>query len=136
MLFIYCIFFFKLLFLSWAGDVAELVEHQTGAPLTQVQFLSAARDFSPLVSSQRRLSFGACTPPCATACINICVHIKDPVVHVRVWWIMKTLKQPACTIEWVACLSQLAFPMENNLNWEKSHLDNTEFVTSKKEESA
>ena len=46
----------------------------------------------------------ACTPPCAIACINICAHIKDPIVHVRVQWIMQTLKHPACTIGWVAQL--------------------------------
>ena len=50
------------------------------------------------------------TPPCATACINICAHIKDLVVHVRVWWIMETLKHPACTVGWVAqlCCSWLS----------------------------
>ena len=40
-------------------------------------------------------------PPCATACINICTHVKDPVVHVRVQWIMETLKHPASTVSWV-----------------------------------
>ena len=49
-------------------------------------------------------------PPCATACINICAHIKDLLVHVRVWWIMETLKHPACTVGWVAqlCCSWLS----------------------------
>ena len=39
---------------------------------------------------------------------------------------METLKHPACTIGWIARLSQLAFPKERNLNfsWEKSHWDN------------
>ena len=27
-------------------------------------------------------------------------HVKDPVVNVRVRWIMETLKHPACTIDW------------------------------------
>ena len=43
-------------------------------------------------------SFSVCTPPCAVTCFNICAHIKDPVVHVRVWWIMATHIYPACTI--------------------------------------
>ena len=44
------------------------------------------------------------------------IHAKDPVVHVRVWWIMETLKHPACTVGWVArLLLQLAFPVESNL---------------------
>ena len=43
-------------------------------------------------------------PLCATACINICAHVKDPVVHVGVRWIMEILKHPACTVGWVARL--------------------------------
>ena len=50
------------------------------------------------------------TPPCAITCIHICAHIKDPVVHVRVRWIMETLKHPACNEGWVAqlCCSWLS----------------------------
>ena len=55
-------------------------------------------------------SYGVRTPPCAIACTYICAHVKDPVVHVKVRWIMETLKHPACTVGWVARLSQLAFP--------------------------
>ena len=100
--------------------------------LTQVLFLSAARDFSPRVSFQGRLSY-VC--PYAPVCINICVHVKDPVGHVRVCWINETLKHPAHTVGWVARLLQLAFPGESNLNfpWEKSHWDN--IVVKKKERS-
>ena len=73
-------------------------------------------------------SYEVCTPLCATACI--CVHIKDPVVHVSVWWILQTLKDPACTILHrlgSVTLSQLAFPKESNQNFprEKSKRDNT-----------
>ena len=42
--------------------VAQLVELWTGVQLMQVQFPSAARDFSPTVSFQCRLSYGAHTP--------------------------------------------------------------------------
>ena len=53
---------------------------------------------------------------------------KDSVVHVRVWWIMETLKHPARTVGWVAqlCCSWL-FPREGSLDfpWEKFHWDNT-----------
>ena len=41
-------------------------------------------------------------PPVQFVCINIYGHVEDPVVHVRVRWNMKTLKQLACTIGWVA----------------------------------
>ena len=112
-------------------NVAQLVEHPTGMPLRQLPFLVAARDFSPTVNFQCRLFYSLRTPPCATACVNICVHIKDPVVHVkrrRVQWIMEILKYPACTIGWVARLSQLAFPEESNQDfpWEELQWDNTD----------
>ena len=73
------------------GDVVQWVEHRTGTLPTQVRFPGAAKDFSPRVNFQCRLSYDVCMPLCAIAWINICAHIKDPVVHVRVWWIMETL---------------------------------------------
>ena len=50
------------------------------------------------------------TPPRAVACINSCAHVKGPVVHVRVRWIIEALKYPACIAGWVArlCLSWLS----------------------------
>ena len=30
---------------------------------------------------------GGRTPPCAIACIHICVHVKGPVIHVGIRWI-------------------------------------------------
>ena len=79
--------------LSW-------LEHRTIMPLMQVRFPSAARDFSSRVNIQYMLSSFTCvcTPLCAIACINVCAHIKDPVVQVRVQWIMETLKHPVCTV--------------------------------------
>ena len=44
------------------GDVAQLVEHRKGTPPTQVRFPGAARDFSPRVSLQCRLSRCPYTP--------------------------------------------------------------------------
>ena len=79
--------------------------------------------FFPRGNFQCRLSHDVCTPMCATACINICAHVKDPVVHVRVRWIMETLKHPACTVHWVVrLLLQLVFLGESNSNfqWKKS----------------
>ena len=57
------------------GDVVQLVEHRTDTPLTQVRFPGAARDFSPRVNFQCRLSYGVRTVPCAVACINICAQV-------------------------------------------------------------
>ena len=84
------------------GNVAQLVEHCIGTPLTQVQFPGVARDFSPRVNFQCRLSYSVLTPLCVITWFYICVHVKDPVVHVRIPWIMETLKHQACTIRWVA----------------------------------
>ena len=97
--------------------LAQLVDLRTGTPLRQVRFPGAARDFSPRVYFQCRLSHGVRTPPCATACIYICTHVKDPVVHIRVRWIMETLKHTACTVGWVArlCRSWLS-PGKSNPN--------------------
>ena len=64
----------------------------------QVRFPGSARDFLPRVNFQCRHSLGVHTPLRAMACINICVHDKDPVVPVRVQWIMATQTYPACTI--------------------------------------
>ena len=69
--------------INTTGDVVQLVEHWTSTMLMQVRFNGAARDFSPRVNFQCRLSYGVRTPPCAIACIYICAQVKDPVVHVK-----------------------------------------------------
>ena len=67
---------------NWGGDVAQLVERRTGTPLRQVRFPGEARDFSLRVNFQCGLFYGVSAPPCVVACINICAHVKDPVVYV------------------------------------------------------
>ena len=95
---------------SWSvgGNVAQLVEYRTGTPPTQVRIRGASRDFSSRVNFQCRLSHGVRTPTYSIARIYICVHVKDPVVPVRVRWIMETLLKKiiktACTIGLVARL--------------------------------
>ena len=86
------------------------------------------KGFSPRINSQCRLSYGVRTTSCAIACIDICAHVKDPVVHVRVRWNMETLKTPGMHRRLgSATLSQLAFPGDGNpiFPWKKSHWDNT-----------
>ena len=117
------------------GDVAQLVEQRSGTLPTLVRFPGAARlFFSRRVDFQCRLFYGVRTPPtpsvCNRPCIYICPYVKDPVVYVRVRWIMETLKTPSLHRRLgSATLSQLAFPGEGNPNfpWEKSHWDNTVF---------
>ena len=84
--------------------VAQLVEHQTCTPLKGLIPQCGNRFFSQSTFSADSLMMSI--PPCAIAFINICMHIKDPVLHARVWWIKKTLKletlkHPACTVGWV-----------------------------------
>ena len=97
-----------------SGDVAQLVERPTGTPpLRQVRFPGAARDFSARVNFQCRLSYCLRWPPCVTACINICAHVKDPLVHVEVRWITEPLKTPCIRRSLgSATLSPLAFSRE------------------------
>ena len=67
--------------------------------------------------------------PWATAItyIDICAHVQDPVVHVRVWWIMETETSSMHHRLGSATLSHLPFPKESNLNlpWNKSQWNNT-----------
>ena len=60
-----------------------------------------------------------CTPLCAFACISICAHVIDPVVHVRVQWFMETLRHPACSVGWIAqlCCSWLSHRKSNPNFW-------------------
>ena len=84
------------------GDVAQLVERRTGLPLTQFPFPLVCKGFfSRSAFSADPLSCVR-TPPCVIACINICAHVEDPVVLVRVRWITEGLKHPACTVGWGA----------------------------------
>ena len=118
-----------------SGDEPRLVERLTGTALTQVRYPGAANDFSPRLNFQCRLSHGVRTPPCAIACVNICAHVKDPVVHVRVRCIMETLKHPACTLGWVSrhCSSWLSPGKgDPNFPWKKSHWDKTVINSKKK----
>ena len=94
----------------WGRDVAQLIEHRTGTPPMQVRLFGTARDFSPSVNFQCRLSWGVRRPPCVTACVYMCAHVNDPAVHARVRWITETLKHPAWTVRWVARTVAAGFP--------------------------
>ena len=115
-----------------------MIERRADTQLPQVRFPGASRDFSPIVNCQCRLSYVCPYTPCAIACISICAHVKHPVVHVRVRWIMETLKHPPYTVGWVARLCR------NWLPWKKatrisrgnqSHWDNTVVKSKEKVKS-
>ena len=82
--------------------------------LTQVRLPSAGRDFLPELTFSADSLMCVSTPLCAVACINICAHfkdVKDPVVHVRVRWIMENTKTPSMHLGLVSVtLSQLTLP--------------------------
>ena len=108
------------------GDVAHLVEQRTGTPPTQVRFPGAATDFFSPKSQLSVQTLLRCpyTPRMQIACINICAHVKDPVVHVRVRWNMETLKHPAYTVGWVARLSRSWFSPRGSKATRISHVRN------------
>ena len=85
---------------SWADRVAQLVERRFEPRQEHNNLL--------LFPSQKRAdSLSVCpTSICMHknikrmimyACYTFIVKLKDPVVHVSVWWITETRKHPACT---------------------------------------
>ena len=94
----------------WGGDAAQLVR----ASDRHVANAGSIPRCGKGLLSQCQLSVQTLLrcphTPYAIACINICAHVKDPVVHVRFRWIMETLKHQACTVGWVArsCRSWLS----------------------------
>ena len=78
------------------GDVAQLIKHQTGMPLRQVQFLGVARDFSLSPLPAQTLLQCLYNSHVQSHATNICVHIKIPGIgsHTLVW----THKNTACTV--------------------------------------
>ena len=59
-------------------DVAQLVECRTSSLLTCSSLVRQGIFLPELTFSA---DSGVCTPLCAVACINICFHVKDLVVH-------------------------------------------------------
>ena len=85
-------------------DVAQLVEHWTArhsrrfdSPVWQGIFLpkSTFSADSLMVSVHPHVQLNT---------FSTCAHVKDCVVYVGSWWIMETLKQPACIIGWIVQL--------------------------------
>ena len=112
-------------------DVAHLVDRMTGIPLMQVGFPGVAKDFFSELTLSFRLSSGVPTSPCA-----ICARVKDLGFHVRIRWIIKTLKYSACTVSWVATTAAAGFPQGNKRIFpkEKSQWDNSVVKKEKKKE--
>ena len=96
---------------SVGGDVAQLVRasdhHATDAgsiPLSSKGFFSQSQP------SVKTLSHVPVHPRVQSHALTLCMLVRDPVGHVRVRWIMETLKYQACTVGWVArlCCSWLS----------------------------
>ena len=73
------------------GDVAQLVRASDRHAADAGSTLRCGKKFffSQSQLSVQTLLRSPC-PFCAIACIYICAHVKGPVVHVRVGWIMET----------------------------------------------
>ena len=61
---------------AWIAQLEECPTEKPGATLTQVRVPGAARDFSPSVNFQCRLTVSI-QPPCSLTRINICEHITN-----------------------------------------------------------
>ena len=100
------------------GAVAQLVEHRTGTPPTQVRFPGAARDFSPRVNFQCRLSYGVRTPPvCNRVHSHLCARSRSrsPCKSSFDYGNTKTPNKHRRLGS--ATRSQLAFPVQGNPNY-------------------
>ena len=99
---------FSLVFVILSYLIMHVLCYLIMRSLTQAGFSAAAKElfvcFSPRVNFQCRLSYCVRAPQSVIACTDICAHVKDPVVNVRVRWIRETLKHPVCTVGWVALL--------------------------------
>ena len=65
---------------SGGEDIVQQVERRTGTPLTKVR----QGNFLPKSTFSADSFTVNVKPRCAIVGIKICVHVKDPVVHVRV----------------------------------------------------
>ena len=99
------------------GDVAPLVRasDRQAADAGSIPWCCMGF-FSQSQLSVQTLLHVSVHPPCENACVNICAHVKDTVVHVRIWWIVETLKTSSMHSRLgSATLLQLAFPGESNV---------------------
>ena len=84
--------------LYWGGDVAQLVRASDRHAADAGSIPQCGKGFfPPIVNFQCRLSY-MCpyTPVCnRIQGNNICALVKDPVVHVRIRWIVDSLDEPA-----------------------------------------
>ena len=100
--------------------VGDEIMPQTIRKLRQVWFSGAAKDFSPRVNFQCRLSYSVYTSQRETARINICAQVKDLVLHVMSSADYGNTKTPSTHRRLGSTtLSQLAFSRESNLNFQR-----------------
>ena len=72
----------------WGDGLAQLVEHQTRDSMT--------RGSNPARSTRKTCEFFLVK----NVVLTHCQCAQHPVVHVRVWWIMETCTDPACSEKW------------------------------------
>ena len=86
----------------WGGDVAQLLERRTVTPLKQVRFPGVARDLSPTVNIQCRLSF-LCpyTPVCNRMHWHLCARKRSCCSPGQSSVDYGNTETPPSTVEWV-----------------------------------
>ena len=119
-------------------STSEFPINQSSIKLISTARKSIYRSISELISTAKndeKTGDVVSVHPVCNRMHSICVHVKHPVVHVRVRWIMETLKTPSIHRRLgSATLSQPAFPKDSNPNFprEKSHWDKTVVKTKVK----
>ena len=105
-------------------DVAQLGERRTGTTLRQVRFPRCGKRF---LLQESTFSAGSLTVSVHPRVQHLGAYVKDPVVHVRVRWILETQTPSMHRTLGSATMSQLAFSGKStpNFPWEKSQRDNT-----------
>ena len=109
-------------------DVVHLVDRMAGIPLMLVGFPGVAKDFFSELTLSFRLSSGVPTSPCA-----ICARVKDLGFHVRIRWIMETLKYSACTRKLGSHYWRSWLSLRKEADFPKGEIPDNSLVKKKKE---
>ena len=76
----------------------------------QVRVPSAARNFSPRVNFQHRLSYGVHTAPVCNCLHNICAHVKNPKHCLDTWRYCTHSQEWVALLLWVLCFTRVRWP--------------------------
>ena len=89
--------------------IGEASDPKPGAMLTRVRVLDTAKGVSPRVNFSADSLTVPVRPPCISACISICVHVKNPNINSHTIVCTEEILHTHCQ-EWVALLLRRLYP--------------------------